>query len=81
MVSDLDDQVPCTKRDATSPLAPDCVKFAAMCGLSAAATKAKLLSDHEEREVQRLAATIINHQVCLLVFLFISSVFQVLEKC
>jgi hypothetical protein len=34
-----------------------------MCGLSAAATKCKLFADQEEREIQRLAATIINHQV------------------
>lgn len=59
----LEDQIPYTKRDVTSPLAPDCMKFAAMCGLSAAATKAKLFADQEEREVQRLAATIINHQL------------------
>jgi len=65
LISDLEDQIPYAKKDATSPLSPDHVKFAAMSGLSAAATKAKLFADQEEREVQRLAATIINHQVCL----------------
>ncbi|KAL1535254.1 SWI/SNF complex subunit SWI3C-like [Salvia divinorum] len=30
--------------------------------LTAAAMKAKLFADHEEREIQRLAANIINHQ-------------------
>ncbi|KAF2909845.1 SWI/SNF complex subunit SWI3C homolog isoform X1 [Oryza sativa Japonica Group] len=39
------------------------VKHAAMCGLSAAATKAKLFADQEEREIQRLTATVINHQL------------------
>uniref|UniRef100_J3MPH6 SMARCC C-terminal domain-containing protein n=1 Tax=Oryza brachyantha TaxID=4533 RepID=J3MPH6_ORYBR len=34
-----------------------------MCGLSAAATKCKLFADQEEREIQRLTATIINHQL------------------
>ncbi|KAJ6821103.1 SWI/SNF complex subunit SWI3C isoform X1 [Iris pallida] len=58
----VDDQSPYAKKD-TSPLSPEAVKFAAMCGLSAAATKAKLFADQEEREVQRLAATIINHQL------------------
>lgn len=53
--------------EAASPLAPEHVKFAAMCGLSAAAMKAKLFADQEEREIQRLAATIITHQVPILV--------------
>lgn len=41
-------------------------KAAAKAGLAAAATKAKLFADHEEREIQRLSANIINHQVELL---------------
>jgi len=41
------------------------VKHAAMFGLSAAAMKSKLFADQEEREVQRLAATVINHQVSM----------------
>jgi SWI/SNF related-matrix-associated actin-dependent regulator of chromatin subfamily C len=49
--------------DASSPVSPENVKYAAMCGLSAAATKCKLFADQEEREIQRLAATIINHQL------------------
>lgn len=57
-----DGQVRHAKNGATSP-APDLVKYAAMYGLSAAAVKAKLFADQEEREIQRLAATIINHQV------------------
>ncbi|KAJ0973208.1 hypothetical protein J5N97_021167 [Dioscorea zingiberensis] len=58
-----EDRVPNIKMDAASPLAPEHVKFAAMCGLSAAAMKAKLFADQEEREIQRLAATLINHQL------------------
>ncbi|XP_031273130.1 SWI/SNF complex subunit SWI3C [Pistacia vera] len=46
-----------------SPLPADKVKVAAKAGLSAAATKAKLFADHEEREIQRLSANIINHQL------------------
>ncbi|KAB5568574.1 hypothetical protein DKX38_002367 [Salix brachista] len=38
-------------------------KAAAKAGLAAAATKAKLFADHEEREIQRLSANIINHQL------------------
>lgn len=39
------------------------VKGAAKAGLAAAALKAKLFADHEEREIQRLSASIINHQL------------------
>lgn len=39
------------------------VKAAAEAGLAAAATKSKLFADHEEREIQRLSANIVNHQV------------------
>ncbi|KAK6131534.1 hypothetical protein DH2020_034741 [Rehmannia glutinosa] len=39
------------------------VKAAAKDGLAAAAMKAKLFADHEEREIQRLSANIINHQL------------------
>ncbi|XP_003578845.1 SWI/SNF complex subunit SWI3C [Brachypodium distachyon] len=49
--------------DTSSSVSPENVKYAAMCGLSAAATKCKLFADQEEREIQRLAATIINHQL------------------
>ncbi|XP_078157260.1 SWITCH/sucrose nonfermenting 3C [Carex rostrata] len=49
--------------DPPSPLSPEGVKYAASCGLSAAAVKAKLFADQEEREIQRLSATIINHQL------------------
>lgn len=45
------------------PLSAEKVKAAAKAGLAAAATKAKLFADHEEREIQRLSANIINHQV------------------
>lgn len=44
-------------------LSSERVKVAAKAGLAAAATKAKLFADHEEREIQRLSANIINHQV------------------
>ncbi|XP_008807659.1 SWI/SNF complex subunit SWI3C-like [Phoenix dactylifera] len=58
-----EDQVPYAKKDATSPLSPEHIKLAAKSGLCAAAMKAKLFADQEEREIQRLAATIINHQL------------------
>jgi hypothetical protein len=48
----------------SSSISSETVKNAAICGLSAAATKSKLFADQEEREIQRLSATIINHQVC-----------------
>ncbi|XP_022940007.1 SWI/SNF complex subunit SWI3C-like [Cucurbita moschata] len=44
-------------------LSAERVKVAAKVGLAAAATKAKLFADHEEREIQRLSANIINHQL------------------
>ncbi|GAY52127.1 hypothetical protein CUMW_139530 [Citrus unshiu] len=44
-------------------LSAEKVKAAAKAGLAAAATKAKLFADHEEREIQRLSANIINHQL------------------
>ncbi|CAA6663842.1 unnamed protein product [Spirodela intermedia] len=47
---------------ASSALSIDKVKAAAMSGLSAAATKAKLFADQEEREIQRLVAAIVHHQ-------------------
>ncbi|XP_062099477.1 SWI/SNF complex subunit SWI3C isoform X2 [Humulus lupulus] len=46
-----------------TPLSAEKVKAAAKAGLAAAATKAKLFADHEEREIQRLSANIINHQL------------------
>lgn len=46
-----------------TPLSAEKVRAAAKVGLAAAATKAKLFADHEEREIQRLSANIINHQV------------------
>ncbi|CAJ1974255.1 unnamed protein product [Sphenostylis stenocarpa] len=49
----------------TTPLSVEKVKDAAKAGLSAAAMKAKLFADHEEREIQRLCANIVNHQVSL----------------
>lgn len=51
--------------DEIAPLPCEKVKAAAKAGLSAAAMKAKLFADHEEREIQRLSANIINHQVLL----------------
>ncbi|KAK3136247.1 hypothetical protein QOZ80_5BG0430360 [Eleusine coracana subsp. coracana] len=47
----------------SSSISSETVKNATICGLSAAATKSKLFADQEEREIQRLAATIINHQL------------------
>ncbi|CAD6257873.1 unnamed protein product [Miscanthus lutarioriparius] len=48
---------------ASPSISPENVKHAAMFGLSAATMKSKLFADQEEREVQRLAATVINHQL------------------
>ncbi|XP_040998965.1 SWI/SNF complex subunit SWI3C-like [Juglans microcarpa x Juglans regia] len=48
------------------PFSTEKVKAAAKAGLAAAATKAKLFADLEEREIQRLSANIINHQVYIL---------------
>lgn len=56
---DTEDQI----RNANCPLTLEFVKMAARSGLSAAAMKAKLFADQEEREIQRLSATIINHQL------------------
>ncbi|GAB4862095.1 hypothetical protein Ancab_037348 [Ancistrocladus abbreviatus] len=46
-----------------SSLSAEKVNSAAKAGLAAAAMKAKLFADHEEREIQRLSANIINHQL------------------
>ena len=53
--------------EAPTPLPQDKVMDAFRAGLSAASTKAKLFADHEEREIQRLSANIVNHQVLLLI--------------
>ncbi|ONI34649.1 hypothetical protein PRUPE_1G492600 [Prunus persica] len=47
----------------TIPIPAEKVIAAAKAGLAAAAVKAKLFADHEEREIQRLSANIINHQL------------------
>ncbi|CAN1234442.1 SWI/SNF complex subunit SWI3C [Linum perenne] len=44
-------------------LSTEKVEAAARAGLAAAATKGKLFADHEEREIQRNSAIIINHQL------------------
>ncbi|CAF2256225.1 unnamed protein product [Brassica napus] len=49
--------------EAPTPLPQDKVMAAFKAGLSAASTKAKLFADHEEREIQRLSANIVNHQL------------------
>ncbi|XP_077249771.1 SWITCH/sucrose nonfermenting 3C [Tasmannia lanceolata] len=59
VVKGLDDK----DNSVGAPLSLERVKAAAKSGLSAAAMKAKLFADHEEREIQRLSATIINHQL------------------
>lgn len=59
-------KAPCLRDQSegrTTPLSAEKVKDAAKAGLSAAAMKAKLFADHEEREIQRLCANIINHQL------------------
>ncbi|KAL9663300.1 hypothetical protein QQ045_028140 [Rhodiola kirilowii] len=50
------------------PVSAEKVKAAAKAGLAAAALKAKVFGDHEEREIQRLSANIINHRICLVFF-------------
>ncbi|KAG5544139.1 hypothetical protein RHGRI_016774 [Rhododendron griersonianum] len=52
-----------TQNGVVAPLSDEKVRSAAKAGLAAAATKAKLFADHEEREIQRLSANIINHQL------------------
>lgn len=60
----LTGQDPLGRHDTEATLlSAENVKAAAMAGLAAAATKAKLFADHEEREIQRLSANIVNHQV------------------
>lgn len=46
-----------------TPLSTESVRAAAKVGLAAAAVKSKLFADHEEREIQRLSANIVNHQL------------------
>ncbi|KAI3821382.1 hypothetical protein L1987_08949 [Smallanthus sonchifolius] len=46
-----------------TPVSSEKMRTAVRAGLAAAATKAKLFADHEEREIQRLSANIINHQL------------------
>ncbi|VAH94027.1 unnamed protein product [Triticum turgidum subsp. durum] len=48
---------------ASSSISLENAKHATLCGLSAAAIKSKLFADQEEREIQRLVATVINHQL------------------
>ncbi|KAH6789110.1 SWITCH/sucrose nonfermenting 3C [Perilla frutescens var. frutescens] len=55
---------PLSQHDAEgATLSAEKVIAAAKDGLAAAAMKAKLFADHEEREIQRLSANIINHQL------------------
>ncbi|EPS59882.1 chromatin remodeling complex subunit, partial [Genlisea aurea] len=49
--------------NGAAPLTSERVKAAAEDGLAAAAMKAKLFADHEEREIQRLSANIINQEL------------------
>nr|GEW55414.1 SWI/SNF complex subunit SWI3C [Tanacetum cinerariifolium] len=49
--------------NSTTSLSSEKMRNAVRAGLAAAATKAKLFADHEEREIQRLSANIINHQL------------------
>lgn len=68
LISEDKAKAPCSRDQSegrTTPLSAEKVKDAAKAGLSAAAMKAKLFADHEEREIQRLCANIINHQVQL----------------
>nr|POF16238.1 swi/snf complex subunit swi3c [Quercus suber] len=49
------------QNEAKIPLSEEKVKVAAKVGLAAVSTKAKLFANHEEREIQRLFANIINN--------------------
>uniref|UniRef100_A0A0D9XXF2 SWIRM domain-containing protein n=1 Tax=Leersia perrieri TaxID=77586 RepID=A0A0D9XXF2_9ORYZ len=49
--------------DSSFAIHSEIVRQAAMCGLAEAAPRCKLFADQEEREIQRLTATIINHQL------------------
>ncbi|XP_010521300.1 PREDICTED: SWI/SNF complex subunit SWI3C [Tarenaya hassleriana] len=53
----------CQNGAEATPLPQDKIMVAVRAGLAAAATKAKLFADHEEREIQRLSANIVNHQL------------------
>ncbi|KAF5735490.1 SWI/SNF complex subunit SWI3C isoform X3 [Tripterygium wilfordii] len=46
-----------------TPISAEKVEAAAKAGLAAAAVKAKLFADHEEREIQRLYASVVNQQL------------------
>ncbi|KAK9743491.1 hypothetical protein RND81_03G243000 [Saponaria officinalis] len=52
-----------SRNQEVSPIPCERVNSAAKAGLAAAAVKAKLFADHEEREIQRLSAIVINHQL------------------
>jgi hypothetical protein len=69
-----------TKEAGATPVPSEKVKAAAKAGLAAAAIKAKLFADHEEREIQRLSANIVNHQVHLLL-LFFWTIVTSIAKC
>ncbi|KAK1310652.1 SWI/SNF complex subunit SWI3C [Acorus calamus] len=57
----LEDGLP--GKNSAGSMSPERVKAATMVGLSTAAMKAKLLADQEEREIQKLAASVINNQL------------------
>ncbi|KAB1222930.1 SWI/SNF complex subunit SWI3C [Morella rubra] len=52
-----------SQEEGQVPLSTAKVKATAKAGLAAAATKAKLFADHDERQIQRLSANIISHQL------------------
>lgn len=58
-----DTRNPIQQKEGDANITPEKMKTAVRAGLAAAATKAKLFADHEEREIQRLSANIINHQL------------------
>ncbi|PIN16991.1 Chromatin remodeling factor subunit [Handroanthus impetiginosus] len=63
-ITDSSKKGPWSQHDAEGvPLSAEKVRAAAKDGLAAAAMKAKLFADQEEREIQRLSANIINHQL------------------
>lgn len=66
---------------ASSSISLENVKHATLCGLSAAAIKSKLFADQEEREIQRLVATVINHQVSLHAVILLHAQFVVNWHC
>ncbi|KAM7253102.1 hypothetical protein ACFE04_025720 [Oxalis oulophora] len=57
------EQILAARGSEASIISDEIIKAALKSGLATAATKAKFFADHEEREIQRLSANTINHQL------------------